>query len=304
VKTDQFLHEPDKLPNISKTEAKEILHRAKDMFRTQNEAKLVQIRNAERVYFAGDIHGDFVVMQSVVKRFLESPNSHIVFLGDIVDRAPPDCPFGSVHSMLLALVLKLQFPKRVLLLRGNHEGDFLIRCPPYDLDAEVEGRFGDLSVHEDFIEVFKLLPIMAQTSNGIFCTHGGIPKMNDWKERDRYDFELNAHVTWGDSLDYGIERGFGRKFNFNREELVEFLESVGASALLRGHDYNTLGSSFYNNKGLTVFTSRKYQKYGNGGVLMASARSNKKIKDARDITVEQLIDDKWIGYVLKELERG
>lgn len=46
----------------------------------------------------------------------EIPDTNYLFLGDFVDRG-----FNSVESFLFLLALKVQYPERITLIRGNHE---------------------------------------------------------------------------------------------------------------------------------------------------------------------------------------
>lgn len=46
----------------------------------------------------------------------DCPYTNYLFMGDFVDRG-----FYSVESFLLLLTLKVRYPDRIFLIRGNHE---------------------------------------------------------------------------------------------------------------------------------------------------------------------------------------
>jgi hypothetical protein len=292
----QFIDRPSDITKIEKETAIEFLGDVIELLENRKESMFIRIGDFQRLYFVGDLHGDFTILKAVVRRFLESEDSTLVFLGDIVDRAPQDNPFGSVHSLLLALFLKLRFPDRVFVLMGNHEGNHVIPCYPDELRDETRGRFGDARLHDSFEKVFRLLPLMGTTGNGIFFSHAGIPKMSDWKNRSGTDEELSAQITWAEPLGHGLNRGFGTQMDFNNAQLRDFIDSIGARVFVRGHGPIALGTVLFKNRCLTLFTSRRYQNYGNGGVLLGSVDGSRKINRADEIEVEQLKDGKWLAY--------
>jgi len=46
----------------------------------------------------------------------ECPDTNYLFMGDFVDRGN-----SSVETFLLLLALKVRYPERITLIRGNHE---------------------------------------------------------------------------------------------------------------------------------------------------------------------------------------
>ena len=74
------------------------------------------------IYAVGDIHGRADLLhklQAKVKNHaVENPGpKKIVFLGDYVDRGK-----FCIEVLSLILMLKINYPDRIYLLRGNHEG--------------------------------------------------------------------------------------------------------------------------------------------------------------------------------------
>lgn len=80
----------------------------------KKEPNLLKLKDPVTV--VGDIHGqyyDFVKMLDVGG---DPENTKYLFLGDYVDRGS-----FSVEVVLLVYTVKLNYPKTVFLLRGNHE---------------------------------------------------------------------------------------------------------------------------------------------------------------------------------------
>lgn len=100
-----------------------------------------------------------------------------LFLGDYVDRG-----YFSVEVVAFLFAMKILFPERIILLRGNHESAdvnsvvisydcFLDSC--VRLYGESYGTFIKNSVQW----VFNFLPFAASIDNQIFCVHGGLPRL-------------------------------------------------------------------------------------------------------------------------------
>jgi serine/threonine-protein phosphatase 6 catalytic subunit len=68
------------------------------------------------VTVVGDLHGQFFDLLHMFQEGGWPPETSYVFLGDFVDRG-----HNSVETLTLLLCLKLKYPGRITLLRGNHE---------------------------------------------------------------------------------------------------------------------------------------------------------------------------------------
>lgn len=94
-----------------------------------------------------------------------------LFLGDYVDRGI----FG-LECMMLLTAIKINFPKKFVLLRGNHESRNM--TDSFTFREEVVSRF-DVEVYDAFMELFDSLPIACVVDEKYLAMHGGIsPELN------------------------------------------------------------------------------------------------------------------------------
>ncbi|OHS93968.1 Serine/threonine-protein phosphatase PP1 [Tritrichomonas foetus] len=164
----------------------------------------------------------------------------MLFLGDYVDRGE-----NSIEVITFLFVMKILFPDRIYLLRGNHEtSDMNLENGLYD---EIMDVFEDKGVWRSLNDVFNCLPFAAILNDKIFCVHGGIsPKIKKISEIENLERPL-IHVDesgicdllWSDPRRdvkkfKKSERGLG--FYFGKKPLKRFLKKNKLEMMIRGHE--------------------------------------------------------------------
>jgi len=231
---DEQIERLKKCEYLKESEVKALCDKAREI--------LIDESNVQRVdapvTICGDIHGQFYDLIELFKVGGECPYTNYLFLGDFVDRG-----YYSVETFLLLLALKVRYPDRITLIRGNHESRQITQV--YGFYDECLKKYGSVNVWRYCTEIFDYLSLSAIIDDKVFCVHGGLsPAINtldqirviDRKQEVPHDGAM-CDLMWSDPEDiegWGLSpRGAG--YLFGADVVAKFNEINHIDLIARAH---------------------------------------------------------------------
>ena len=106
------------------------------------------------VTICGSIHGQLWDLLELFKVGGECPDTDYIFMGGLVDRG-----LHSTETIQLLFALKVRYPERITLIRGNHESRQITQV--YGFYDECLRKFGSITVWRYCTEIFDYLSLSA-----------------------------------------------------------------------------------------------------------------------------------------------
>ncbi len=241
---------------------------------------LVEEGNVQRVdapvTICGDIHGQFYDLKELFAVGGDCPGTNYLFMGDFVDRG-----FYSVETFLLLLALKVRYPDRMFLIRGNHESRQITQV--YGFYDECLRKYGSVNVWRYCTDIFDYLALAALIDGRVFCVHGGLsPTISsldqiraiDRKQEVPHDGGM-CDLLWSDpeELEPGTGWGLsprGAGYLFGGDVTATFNAANGIDTIARAHQLVMEGYKWMFNRALvTVWSAPNYcYRCGNVAAIM------------------------------------
>ena len=233
---------------------------------------------ASEALFVGDLHGDLETLLSAAKHIGKRT---LIFLGDYADRGP-----DGLEVLLGALLLKAAYPRKVYLLRGNHEDPNVnaryglldeleekLAKPAAKLNPQIKEpwELADKILGDIAKEVYAHMPVvvLVQTSHHrVLALHGGPTqdltpqKAAQLPMQPTPTDEALVDILWSDPRE-GVEeplpsyRGAGKIYG--QKTVEKALKNFGADILVRAHEKTEGVAEMFQGKLYTVFSSRHYK---------------------------------------------
>lgn len=254
---------------IPEKEVKQLCDKAIEILKNESNVKPVKCP----VTVCGDVHGQFHDLMELFKIGGSPPDVNYLFMGDYVDRG-----YFSIETVTLLFALKVRYPERITILRGNHESRQITQV--YGFYDECLRKYGNANVWKYFTDAFDYLPLTAVVENQVFCLHGGLSPTIDSLDhiRDLKRFQEvptdgpMCDLLWSDPQDAaGWVLSFrGAGYNFGQDISEQFNHQNNLKMIARAHQLVMEGyEPKHNNNLVTVFSAPNYcYKCGNQAAIV------------------------------------
>ncbi|KJP85280.1 hypothetical protein AK88_05091 [Plasmodium fragile] len=274
----------EKEGRIRKEDCLDIIKKVIDI--VSNEPNLLRLQDP--ITIVGDIHGQYYDFLKLLEVGGNPETTQFLFLGDYVDRGS-----FSIEVLLLLYALKINFPNKIWLIRGNHECRQMTSF--FNFRDECEYKY-DMVVYYAFMESFDTIPLSAVINGKFLAVHGGLSPqlvlLNQICSFTRFQEPprsgIFCDILWSDPIDEDKEehtiqtesyfpndiRGCSYFFGYNAA--TTFLEKNGLLSIIRAHEAQLEGYKMHQTNlktgfpiVITIFSAPNYcDVYNNKGAVL------------------------------------
>ncbi|KAJ3025457.1 UNVERIFIED_CONTAM: Serine/threonine-protein phosphatase 4 catalytic subunit [Siphonaria sp. JEL0065] len=303
IDLDAQIEQLKRCEQITEAQVRDLCLKAREIL--VEESNIVKI-NAP-VTICGDIHGQFYDLMELFRVGGMCPETNYLFMGDFVDRG-----FYSVETFLLLLALKVRYPDRITLIRGNHESRQITQV--YGFYDECLRKYGSVNVWRCCCDVFDYLALAAVVNESVFCVHGGLsPSVNgldqirviDRKQEVPHDGAM-CDLLWSDPEEiegWGLSpRGAG--YLFGGDIVSQFVHINKLDLIARAHQLVMEGYKLmFKDTIVTVWSAPNYcYRCGNVAAILEfdeNLKANYKIfeaapQDSRGLPAKKPVPDYFL----------
>ena len=207
-----------------------------------------------------------------------------LFLGDFVDRGS-----FSIEVILMIYALKINFPKTISFIRGNHECRQMTSF--FNFRSECLYKY-DQDIYDMVMDSFDNFPLACIVNGRFIAVHGGIsPELqnvedlnliNRYKEPPKQG--IFCDLLWSDPVDndqgtcenvYKFNEVRGCSYYYGAEAATKFLERNNLLTIIRAHEAQIEGFKMHKWSGsdfplvITIFSAPNYcDTYNNKGAVI------------------------------------
>ncbi len=207
--------------------------------------RLIRLEGSREVLVAGDLHGNLENFRRLLKLadLGKTPERYLI-LQEVIhgDFTYPDGSDKSHQLLDLVAALKVQYPRQVHFLLGNHELAQALNRPIGKGDAilneqfrvGVENAYGSRAdeVYSLYVQLVAVVPVAVRTPNRVFLSHS-LPAASRMGAFDPAVLERDSQEE--DLIPTGAIHSLVWGRDTSPANVAEFLRRVDADLLITGH---------------------------------------------------------------------
>jgi serine/threonine-protein phosphatase 4 catalytic subunit len=243
---------------LTESEVKQLCQKAKEILAVEANVQVI----SAPVTICGDIHGQFYDLLELFIVGGDCPLTNYLFMGDFVDRG-----YHSVETFLLLLALKVRYPERITLIRGNHESRQITQV--YGFYDECLRKYGSVNVWRYCTDIFDYLSLAVLIDNRVFAVHGGLsPNINSIQDILALERRQEVPQTgpmcdlmWSDpeEIDDWTVSPRGAGWLFGAKAVDKFCHENNIELIARSHQLVMEGyKTMFNGSLVTVWSAPNY----------------------------------------------